>query len=69
MKESIKIEGMMCDGCLRSVNNVLGNLELESKNVTLGNAEVEYDEAKVSHAEIVKAITEVGYQVKEEQTA
>ena len=61
--EKIKITGMSCNHCVRSVEKELSKLELSKYNVQINLLDVEYDESKVTHDDIVKAIEEAGYEV------
>lgn len=61
--ELIKIEGMSCMHCVKSVQEGLRNLNLIVKNVQVGSAEVEYDESKIPRAAIISTIEETGYKV------
>ena len=65
MKETIKISGMSCNHCVKSVEKELSKLPLQRYSVKINLAEVEYDESKVSHEEITDAIEEAGYEVQE----
>lgn len=63
MKETIKIEGMTCGGCINSIKNALSRLPLENAEVEIGSADVEYDEAKVNYEQIVTVIEDAGFEV------
>ena len=63
MKETVKIEGMSCGGCVNGVQRALAKLGLAHADVHVGGAELEYDELKVTHRQIVDAIAEAGYMV------
>jgi copper chaperone len=64
MKETIRIEGMSCGGCVNSVKRALERLPLEAVEVEIGSATVEYDDSKTSHDAIVEAIEDAGYDVR-----
>lgn len=51
--------------CVKEVKNKLSKLNINVKNVGIGSAEVEYDDANIKREEILKAIKEAGYIVKE----
>ncbi len=68
MKETLKIEGMSCGGCVHSVQQALDRLPIEKMQVYVGGATVEYDEEKVTHQQIVRIITAVGYDVIEQES-
>jgi copper chaperone len=63
MKKTIKIDGMSCNHCVKSVEKNLSKLNLREFKVDIGSAEVEFDESKISENEIIIAIEEAGYQV------
>lgn len=63
MKETIKIEGMSCGGCIASVLLALSRAGVEHPQVELGKATVDYDETKISHQQIVDAIEDAGFDV------
>ena len=64
---TIKIEGMSCGGCVKSVTNVLGALpgvtraevSLESKN-----AHVEFEAGRVTRDDMKRAIVEAGFEAE-----
>ena len=64
MKETIKIEGMTCGGCVASVKRALERLPLSDVQVEIGSATVEYDETTVKHDAIVEAIEDAGFETK-----
>lgn len=63
---TIKVEGMTCQGCVKSVTNVLQPIAgVKTVAVTLqpGEARVEFDSAKTSVDALRKAIENAGYDV------
>lgn len=63
---TIKVEGMTCQGCVKSVTNVLQPIAgVKSVSVTLqpGEARIEFDKAKTSVDALRKAIENAGYDV------
>ncbi len=68
MKEIvIKVEGMSCEHCVKSVTGALEALQgVKSVNVSLENktATVEYDEAAVTVEALKEAIEDQGYDVE-----
>ncbi|RPI14676.1 MAG: copper chaperone [Ignavibacteriae bacterium] len=62
-KETIKVTGMSCGHCVKSVEKVLAELPLESSKVEINSIDVEFDEQKVSREKIVEAIEEAGYEL------
>jgi copper chaperone len=62
--ETLKIEGMTCDHCVRAVRQVLEDTPgVEVRNVMIGSAEVSYDPSAVSPEDIKASIEEEGYTV------
>lgn len=62
---TIKIEGMTCMGCVRSVSNVLQALPgVNRADVSLerGEAQVEFDASKVSTSALKAAVEKAGFQ-------
>ncbi len=62
----LNISGMTCGGCVSSVNRVLSGLDGVLKaDVSLENksALVDYDAAKVNLEQIMRAVSEAGYDV------
>ncbi len=68
-KLDIKIEGMTCQSCAKSVERNIKKLDgIESVNVNIATdkATVEYDKFKVRVSQIKTAITKLGYKVIDE---
>jgi copper chaperone CopZ len=65
MKETIKISGMSCNHCVKSVEAHLLPLKLKKFKVQINSLEVEYDETVVTKEQIVKAVEDTGYEVME----
>jgi copper chaperone len=63
MKETLKIAGMSCGGCVSGVRRALARLPLIHSTVDVGRAEVEYDDTVVTHEQIVRIIKAAGYEV------
>lgn len=62
----LKVNGMTCGGCVRSVKNVLESIHgVTSAEVSLEKAQatVTYDPAKADLSRIREAVTDAGYQV------
>ncbi len=62
MKTTLKIEGMMCEGCVKSVNEALSKLDKVSKvdvDLKKGKATVEHDGA--SDEELIAAVVDAGF--------
>jgi copper chaperone len=61
----IKIEGMTCEGCVKSVTRTLQGVPgVETVEVSLGQgkAEVTYDPAQTGVAELKRAVERAGYE-------
>lgn len=66
--ETLTIEGMSCDHCVRAVRRALEQTPgVEVRDVTIGSAEIGYDPATVDPATIADAIEEEGYRVVEKR--
>jgi copper chaperone len=62
--ETLAIEGMSCDHCVRAVRGALEGLSgVTVRRVEVGRAEVDYDEQKVRRDALVSALEEEGYKV------
>lgn len=63
-KETLKVEGMSCNHCVKSIETglkemgVAGTVDLQG-----GIVQVQYDEGKVNMDQIKHAIEELGYEV------
>ena len=60
----LKIEGMHCDGCVRSVTRMLGTIPgVDRVEVSLSEAkaDVSYDPAKTGVAEFKRAVERAGF--------
>ena len=60
----LKVEGMDCQGCVKSVTRMLSGVAgVEKVDVSLeaGNAKVTYDPAKSSVADMKRAVERAGY--------
>jgi len=56
------IDGMHCNGCVRSVSEVLSALPgVIPRSVEVGSAEVDYDPAVASSIGIAAALSKAGY--------
>ena len=61
----IAIEGMSCDGCVRSVTNVLERLPgVAVTNVTVGAAEVGLEAGKATEEDLRGAVEKAGFSVR-----
>jgi len=60
----LKVEGMDCEGCVKSVTRMLSGVPgVQKVQVSLAdaNAKVTYDPAQVGVAEMKKAVERAGY--------
>jgi copper chaperone CopZ len=60
----LKVEGMTCDGCVRSVERKLLKVAgVESAHVDLGagKATVEYDDSQARADQFIAAVEQIGY--------
>jgi copper chaperone len=60
----LKVEGMDCDGCVKSVTRMLSSVPgVQQVDVSLAgaSAKVTYDPAKASVAQMKKAVQRAGY--------
>lgn len=62
-KEEIKIAGMTCNHCIKSVDEAIKLLPVEKYEVKLGSLNVEYIPEKIERKEIINAISGSGYEV------
>ena len=62
----LKITGMTCNGCVKSVTRVLEELDgVENVHVSLsGSTNVVFDESKVSIAQLIEAIEDAGFEAE-----
>lgn len=62
---TIRIEGMTCEGCVRSVTKLVAALpgvRAVKVSLTDGKAEVTYDSGAVTPARIREAVEDAGYE-------
>ena len=60
----LKVEGMTCDGCVRSVERKLSKVAgVESARVNLGTgrAIVQYDDSQARADQLIAAVEQIGY--------
>lgn len=63
---TLKIQGMTCDHCKRSVETALeklGGVEKVAVDLAAGEAVVTYNPGQVTVEELKKAVTQAGYDV------
>ena len=64
IEQTIKISGMVCNGCVATITNAIKGLPgIEKVEVSLkkANAFIVFDDAEVSLDEIKEAISDSGY--------
>jgi copper chaperone len=64
---TLQVEGMTCEGCVRSVTRVLqGIAGVQSVEVSLedARAQVQFDPTRTSTQRLVDAVQEAGYQAR-----
>ena len=64
---TLNIEGMHCGGCVKSVTQVLTELDgVQSDDVKLeGKANITFDENRVNVAQLIEVIEDAGFDVTE----
>jgi copper chaperone CopZ len=63
----LKVQGMTCQGCVRSVQRRLSKVTgVECAHVDLdaGTATVEYDDSLADSGQLVRAVEQIGYQAR-----
>jgi len=70
VKKSLKVNGMTCAMCAKTITNTFDNYESITANVNVGAGKVifTYDEAKYSIIDIAEIITQIGYEPIIEET-
>lgn len=64
---TLKVEGMSCGGCVKSVTNVLSALPgVAQAEVSLENksARVEFEPGRVTRADMQRAIADAGFEAE-----
>ena len=64
----LKIGGMTCQGCVRSVTKKLSGVDgVASAEVNLEGAKatVQYDETRATPAQLISAVQQIGFQASE----
>jgi copper ion binding protein len=65
---TLKVQGMTCQHCVRSVTQALESQEGVARvavDLQAGRAQVEYDDARVTPRELANAVAEEGYEAEE----
>ena len=66
-KTTLKIDGMSCEHCVKTVTKALEDLDGVKKaqvNLKRGSAKVTYDSDKVNVDKLIEAVVEAGYEAK-----
>ena len=64
--ETLKIEGMSCNHCVKSVQSALSAIDnVDVDAVEIGTATVQIEGDSVNRATLVEAIEEIGFEVVE----
>lgn len=66
IKETIKISGMSCSHCVKSIEQAVSKLPVNHCEVEIGTLRVEYSPEKLTREQILIAIREAGYEPYEE---
>lgn len=67
VKTKLVITGMHCTGCSANIENTLSNVQGTQKisvNFSTGLADLSYDPQKLSLGQIIKTITDIGYEAR-----
>jgi len=65
-KIEFKIDGMTCNGCVKSIEGaikMLDGVNIVNINLDTKTAKVEFDEDKLSEEDIFKAVKVMGYKI------
>lgn len=65
-KKTVKVEGMHCNGCVRTVTNAIKRIEgVHEAKVSLEEeaAEIEFDESQTDMEKIARSVDETGYRL------
>ena len=63
-KVELRVEGMTCDSCVRSVEKKLSKVagvELARVNLDAGKATVEYDDSQAQIDQLIGAVEQIGF--------
>ena len=66
-KTTLKIDGMSCEHCVKTVTNALEELDGVKKarvNLKRGEAKVTYDSDEINVDGLIAAVVEAGYEAK-----
>ncbi len=71
VKKSLLVEGMTCAACAKAIERTLGKLDgVKTATVNLASEKLvlEYNEDQITLDEIFSKVSQIGYQLKEEET-
>jgi copper ion binding protein len=63
-KVELKIEGMTCEGCVRSIENSLAavkGVDYAHVNLGAGKAVVEFDDSRARPEDLIAAVETIGF--------
>lgn len=66
----LAVEGMTCDGCVRSIERKLSKVAgVETAHVDLrtGKATVDYDDSRAQIDQLIAAVEQIGYHAEHEK--
>jgi copper chaperone len=64
MNETLIVEGMKCNGCVKKVQNNLENMGVTGNvDLSSGEVKVQFDQTAVSIDHIMDSLKELGYSV------
>lgn len=61
--ETIKISGMTCNHCVKSVDEAIKQLPVEKYEVKIGSLFVEYNPEKLTKQQIITTVEDIGYEI------
>lgn len=67
-KVELQVEGMTCQGCVRSIEKKLSGVagvEYAHVNLGAGIATVEYDDARTDAGQLIGAVETIGFQARQ----
>jgi copper chaperone len=67
-KVELKVEGMTCQGCVRSIETKLAGVsgvEYAHVNLGAGIATVEFDDSRTDAAKLIGAVEQIGFEARQ----
>lgn len=65
-KVELRVDGMTCDGCVKSVQKALNNqdgVQSASADLDSGIVSIDFDPSRVKRAVLEKAIVDAGFEI------